>query len=220
MHMVIIETHREDILARCLVHAHARSGAFDAALEDGLLLLLSDLAEALCEPVPRGPTVASHSTRLGADLFRMGFSLSQVIHSYGYVREAAAAIAHELGLRIATEDACIFNRCLDTALARAATEHERLTAAALRREADTRFQLFIHELRNGVTVASLAFDALKHAGKDLDSATGGLLERGLQRLRGSIDHANPEVRAVFGTYVRGWVAESGKMVANASPVRG
>jgi hypothetical protein len=216
MHRDIIRIHRKDVLARCRVHASAKAGAVGAGHEDGLRLILDDLADALCEPSPRVPTMAPDSSRLGADLFQMGLTLSQVIHSYGHVRQAAEAVTHELGLVIATEDVCIFNRCFDAALASVATEHERLTAAVLRREADARLELFIHELRNGITIASLAFDTLKRAGADLEGTTGRLLERGLLRLRGSIDQVISEVRVVSGMSLRGWVAESVKEVANVS----
>jgi hypothetical protein len=217
MHNQIIRTHREDILVRCLVQAstRCRAGASLSALEDGLRLLLDDLAEALCDPVPRFPNMGFNSARRGGDLFGMGFTVSQVVGSYGDIRQATDAIANELGLRIATEDVCIFNRCLDAAISRAVTEYERLAAAALRREDDKRLDLLIHELRNSLTVALLAFDTLKHAGVDFDGNPGRLVRRGLLRLGRSLDQS--EVRVASGVLSRSWVADSGSEEASAPP---
>jgi hypothetical protein len=217
MHNEIIRTHREDILVRCLVQASTRSraGASLSALEYGLRLLLDDLAEALCGPVPRFPNTGHDSARRGGDLFGMGFTISQVVGSYGDIRQATRAIANELGLRIATEDDGIFNRCLDAAIASAVTEYERLAAAVLRREVDDGLGLLVHELRNSLTVALLAFDTLQHNGVDLSSRPGRLLRRGLLRLRRTIDQS--DMRIVSGVLSRSWAVDSGSEVASAPP---
>jgi hypothetical protein len=214
-----IRTHREEILARCQAHARARSGgaASAAALDAGLLLLLGDLAEELDEQVPCATaTDWAGAAARGGDLFRMGFTACQVVHSYCDIRQATGAIANERGLARDTEEICTLHRCVDAALARAITEHAAAAAAALRHEADHRMELFIHDLRNGLTVALLAFDTLKRCGGDLDSTTGTLLNRGLLRIRAVMEQSISDVRA-SGSLLHSWVAGSIKAVANAAP---
>ena len=61
----------------------------------------------------------------GQDLLRQRFTMSQVVHEYGDVCQAITELAVELNAPISTDDFRTLNRCLDDAIAGAATEYGR-----------------------------------------------------------------------------------------------
>jgi hypothetical protein len=69
-----------------------------------------------------------HSAR--ARLVGLGFTVSQVVHDYGDICQAITEWAVEQNAPITTDEFHVLNRCLDTAIADAVTEHARITAAS------------------------------------------------------------------------------------------
>lgn len=105
--------------------------------------------------------IGSSATRHGAELSAAGCSVSQVVHDYGDICQAITAIAVEQHAPITVEEFHTLNRCLDTAIAEAVTEHTRLTAQARSHEEVERLGQAAHDLRDLLNVAILAFHALK-----------------------------------------------------------
>jgi hypothetical protein len=60
----------------------------------------------------------------------LGFTVSQVVHDYGDICQAITEWAVEQNAPITTDEFHVLNRCLDTAIADAVTEHARITAAS------------------------------------------------------------------------------------------
>ena len=54
--------------------------------------------------------------------------MSQVVHDYGDICQAITELALELKAPITVKEFHTLNRCLDTAIAEACTEHARVTA--------------------------------------------------------------------------------------------
>src|SRR5207248_11266771 len=67
-------------------------------------------------------------TTLFRSLLALGFNVSQVVHDYGDICQAITELALDQNAPIAIEEFHTLNRCLDTAIAEALTEHARLTA--------------------------------------------------------------------------------------------
>ena len=65
---------------------------------------------------------------MGETCSRLGFTVSQVVHDYGDICQAITELAVEQNAPITTKEFHILNRCLDTAIADAVTEHARITA--------------------------------------------------------------------------------------------
>jgi hypothetical protein len=115
-------------------------------------LFLTQLSETLrlestAAPFPPdviGATAARH----GGDLMRLGFTVSQVVHDYGDICQTITALAVEERAPISVEEFQILNRCLDTAIAEAVTEHARVTAEARSTEEIERLGYAAHELRD------------------------------------------------------------------------
>jgi hypothetical protein len=67
--------------------------------------------------------VGTTAGRHGGDLFLAGFTIDQVVRTYGDVCQAVTKLAIETGAPISAEEFRTFNRCLDNAIAGAVTEY-------------------------------------------------------------------------------------------------
>jgi hypothetical protein len=68
----------------------------------------------------------------GRDLLALGFTVSQVVHDYGDIWQAITELAVEQNAPITTDEFHVLNRCLDTVIADAVTEHARIISARAR----------------------------------------------------------------------------------------
>lgn len=167
-------------------------------LEYGVPLFLTQLSETLrweATATPFPPlAIGESAARHGKDLRELGFTISQVVHDYGDVCQAVTELAAEMNAPITTEEFHTLNRCLDTAIAEAVTEHARLTALSnSARELERQGQL-AHEMRNMVNTAMLAFQMLKRGTVAINGSTGAVLGRSLVALRDVIDNTLSDVR--------------------------
>jgi signal transduction histidine kinase len=134
----------------------------------------------------------------GHDLLLKGFTVSQVVHDYGDVCQTVTDLAVETNAPISTEDFRTLNRCLDEAIASAVTRYERdrqqsRSYAATDRDHE-RIGFLIHELRNLVNTAVIAFEVLKSGNVGVGGSTGAVLNRSLTGLRDLIARSLDEVR--------------------------
>jgi hypothetical protein len=145
-------------------------------------------------PSEIGETAARH----GRELLRNGFTIDQVVHDYGDLCQAITDLAHEYRFHIEVDEFRTLNRCLDNAIAVAATEYTALREfrAAAQRTHDLGF--FAHELRNMLGTATLALSVIKSGKIGFGGATGMVLDRSLVGLRNLIDRSLTEVRIAAG----------------------
>jgi hypothetical protein len=129
-----IVLNREEIVARTRTKVRGRPwpSVSDQEIEHGVPLFLTQLAETLrlettAESFP-SDAVGATATRHGAELLALGFNVAQVVHDYGDICQAITEMAIEQHAPITVEEFHTLNRCLDTAIAEAVTEHTRLTA--------------------------------------------------------------------------------------------
>jgi signal transduction histidine kinase len=133
--------------------------------------------------------------------------VGEVVHAYGDVCQAVMELAIELGIPISADEFKTLNRCLDEAIAQAVTEYSRQRDLSLPRGAE-RHGFFVHEQRNLLHNAILAFEALKTGTVGISGSTGGILGRNLIALRNLIDRSLVEVRLEAGLHHRESVALS------------
>jgi signal transduction histidine kinase len=124
----------------------------------------------------------------------LGFTLSQVVHDYGDICQAITEIAGERHLPITTEEFCTLNRCLETAIAEAVTEHARITAESTSTDEIERSAKLAHEVRDIVNTAVLAFHTLKRGTVPINGSTGTVLSRSLASLREVVDNTLSDIR--------------------------
>ena len=200
-----IALHRDDIVARTRARVRGRPwpSVSDREIEHGVPLFLTQLSETLRLETTAAPfpsdAIGSSATRHGAELSAAGCNVAQVVHDYGDICQTITEIAVEQHAPITVEEFHTLNRCLDTAIAEAVTEHTRLTVQK-RSEAEVeRLGQAAHELRDLLNGALLAFHTLKRGTVAINGNTGAVLGRSLTSLRSLVDRTLSEVRLAAGT---------------------
>ncbi|HMF61481.1 MAG TPA: hypothetical protein VK595_13970 [Vicinamibacterales bacterium] len=195
-----VVTYRDAIIAKAREKLTARPwpSASASDLENGVPLFLDQLAETL-EAEERGSdspsdAIGDGATRHGRDLLALGFTVSQVVHDYGDICQAVTELAIAQNAPITTEEFHTLNRCLDTAIAEAVTEHTRLTAAARSTVAGDRVTDLVEDIRVMVEGAMLAFDILKRGAVAVNGSTGLVLDRNLLGLKALVDTSLADIR--------------------------
>lgn len=167
-------------------------------LEHGVPLFLTQLANTLRLDTTSTPfsqkTIGASATKHGRKLRALGFNISQVVHDYGDICQAITEVAIEQHLPITTEEFHTLNRCLDTAIAEAVTEHARITGESRATEEVERSGQLAHEFRDVLNTALLAFHALKRGTVAINGSTGAVLGRSLISLRDLVDNELSNVR--------------------------
>jgi signal transduction histidine kinase len=195
-----ITTYREPIIARAREKLTDRPWplASTSELEHGVPLFLTQLGETLrgeTTPTPFSQKVIGASAaKHGHELRALGFNISQVVHDYGDICQAITEVAVEQDLPITTEEFHILNRCLDTAIAGAVTEHARVTAESRSTEEVERSGQLAHEIRDMLNTALLAFHTLKRGTVAINGSTGSVLGRSLMGLRDLVDNTLSDIR--------------------------
>ncbi len=212
-----LSTNRDDLISRCRVKVLHRDSpaATPSELENGIPLILDQLFEALAhehdsptlwrENLPQTPASLESSRTAGlhgAELFKLGYTLSQVVHDYGDLCQAITESAIANHASITVDEFHTFNRLLDNAIASAvstfgALQHSSSFAGGAQ-DIHNRLGRLADEQRKLLDTALAALDALKRGSVGLSGATGTVLEDSLIRLRAINDQALPEIRLASG----------------------
>lgn len=200
-----IVANREDIIRRTgeRVRGRAWPSVSSREIEHGVPLFLTQLSETLRSEATATPfssdAIGSTAARHGAELLKAGYNVNQVVHDYGDICQAITEIALERHAPISVEEFHTLNRCLDTAIAEAVTEHARLTAQKRAAEEVERIGQTAHDLRDLLNAALLSFHTLKRGAVPVNGSTGAVLGRSLTSLRDLVDRTLTEVRLGAGT---------------------
>jgi signal transduction histidine kinase len=192
--------YRDEIIARTRARLVARPWpcASDAELEHGVPVFLTQLCDTLKREATASPfssnAIGTAATRHGGELRTLGFSLSQVVHDYGDICQAVTEIALEQRAPITTAEFHTLNRCLDTAIAEAVTEHGRVSAERASLDELERSGEVAHEIRNMVNTASVAFQMLKRGSVAVNGSTGAVLGRSLMDLSAFVETMLSDIR--------------------------
>ncbi len=180
-----LTNNRSELMDRCKskVLQRPRREATAEQLQNGIPLFLDQLARTLrAEELgeddasllisgPAGGT-AHAQTEMGVSaaahgkaLLGLGFTVDQVVHDYGDLCQAITDLAYERDAPFEVDEFRTLNRCLDNAIADAVTEFSFQHDAAVERhraaENNERMGFLVHELRNALGTARLAFAALE-----------------------------------------------------------
>lgn len=200
-----VTTYREGIIDRSRAKLTARPWptATSAELHHGVPLFLTQLSDTLREEGAGNPfsgaSIQATATLHGRDLLGLGFTVSQVVHDYGDICQAVTEVALEQNAPITTAEFHTLNRCLDTAIAEAVTEHARLTAESRYLAEAERSGLVAHETRDLLNTALLAFEALKRGSVAINGSTAAVLARSLTGLRALVDSTLTDIRMTTQT---------------------
>ena len=196
-----ITTYRDAIIARTREKLTDRPWPLvsTSELEHGVPLFLTQLSETLRLGTTTTPpfsqdAIGASAVKHGRELRARGFNISQVVHDYGDICQAITEVAVEQHLPIATEEFNVLNRCLDTAIAEAVTEHARITAESRSTEEIERAGQLAHETRDILNTALLAFQTLKRGTVAINGSTGTVLGRSLMSLRDLVGSTLSDIR--------------------------
>src|SRR5688572_10510399 len=195
-----ITLNRVEIITRCRAKVASRSmpPPSEAEINHGVPLFLDQLFETLRSGTYRNKDISRSAGQHGLDLLDQGFTISQVVHDYGDICQSITELALQINAPIATEDFRTLNRCLDDAIAGAVTMFSRESQNASSDQAtdrnNERVGFLVHELRNLVHTAIVAFDILRTGSVGITGNTGEVLKRSLEGLKELIAHALDDVR--------------------------
>ncbi len=211
-----LDANRLELAERCRAKVATRSSPPPSGteLEHGIPVLIEQLVETL-----RGMRLAGQIVRTpapqniersaalhGGQLLRRGFTVDQVVHDYGDLCQAVTELAAERKEPITVEEFHEFNRCLDSAIANAVSEFGRqrddVKSVAATATLNERLGSLAHELRNLLNTSTLAFTAIRSGHGAITGATGSVLERSLQDLRGLLDRELAGARLVSGLHAQ------------------
>jgi signal transduction histidine kinase len=196
--------HKDELIQSCRERVGIRPvpRPTDAELRVGIPLFLEQVIRELDSDATGASTIDAAATSHGGELLKQGFSVSQVVHSYGDVCQSITDLALELAAPIRTEDFRTLNRCLDDAIASAVSEHarqrERVLADQGKARTTEQLGVLAHELRNLTNTALMAFEILRTAHVGVDGSTSAVLGRSLLGLREVINRSLSEVRLTAG----------------------
>jgi signal transduction histidine kinase len=220
MHEFLLNN-RKALIERCRRKIARRSGRAMSKeqVQNGVPLFLDQLIETLkfeqtSDPLTRGENDGLSTSELppddmnrsaakhGRELLILGFSIDQVIHSYGDLCQAITDLAYEREARFEIDEFRTLNRCLDNAIASAVVEYttqrDFTSAHNTALEMTEKIEYLAEDLRSRLGTAMLAFAAAKASNLSLKGATGSVLEHGLFELRDLINRALAETRSAAG----------------------
>lgn len=181
---------RADLIARAEAKVARRplskSGKAEHSVS-GVPVFLSQLAAILKEeasggPVVSGSALATSASRHGHELLRSGFTIDQVVHSYGDVCQSVTELALDRHYEISTEEFHTLNRALDDAIASAVTEYGRQREEDIAAGETARLGLAF-EQRSLICSGLLAWELLKKGTVGVGGNTGAVLTRCFAGLR-------------------------------------
>ena len=217
----LLRVNRENLIERCRLKVSQRDSppATAAELQYGVPLMLDQLAEALVReeaaPTPQEDSIFGYSPDTlgsaeagrtaalhGTELFRLGYSVDQVVHDYGDLCQAITELAKEIDAPVTVDEFHTFNRLLDQSIADAVSAYVRHQHSSHLGEGarvmHDRLGSLADEQRMLLETALKALDALKVGNIGLMGATGTVLEDSLLKLRDLIDRSLPEIRTTTG----------------------
>jgi hypothetical protein len=151
---------------------------------------------------PASPESSRAAALHGKALLGEGYSIEQVVHTYGDVCQTITELALERNASFTVAEYHVFNRTLDNAIAGAVSSYGEHREAAISAEGALAMHQQLGTLadqqRQLVDTALKALDALKVGNVGLLGATGSVLEDSLVRLRELIDKSLPEIRLKTG----------------------
>jgi signal transduction histidine kinase len=134
----------------------------------------------------------------GKSLLDLGYTIEQVVYDYGDLCQAITDLALEQAEPFAMDDFRTLNRCLDNAIADAVGEFASQRAASLAHlnsaRENQRLGFLVHEFRNHLQIASLAFVALESGKVGTGGSTSNVLKRSLAAMSSLLSDSIASVR--------------------------
>ena len=132
--------------------------------------------------------------RHGAELLRLGYTITHVVHAYGAICQSITQLAASKDSNISNQEFHDLNRCLDTAIAGAVEEFQlQRNHYSTNRDAE-HLGFLAHELRNALTSIKISLEMIEVEKVGFSGSTGQVLKRGIRRMEDLITRSLTEVR--------------------------
>ena len=199
----LLDARREEIVARFVAHARAAGASESLPAEtiiDSLREYLAELATVLRqEYAGRGGSAArsEFATRHGEQRFGLGYDVGALVREYGSLRELLWDViieSVEAGADVPIDEMRLLFRHLLNGLGDASVKYAALRETELRRRTAEHIGFLAHELRNPLSSARMALAIMRDRGDIKPSRALDALERGLLRVKQSIDDSLVAVR--------------------------
>jgi hypothetical protein len=184
--------------SRALVAARTSPVPSEEDLKNGVPLFLRQLIDRLRSATRDSGAIEDGAAVHGGEMLAMGFTVSQVVRSYGDICQVITQLADETDASITADEFHVFNRCLDDAIAHAVTEYQRRRDESIAYDGTERLGVLAHELRNRLTAATLSFTILQEGTVAIGGSTGAVLGRSLRGMSELINNALAGVRIESG----------------------
>ena len=130
----------------------------------------------------------------GKESLRLGYTISQVVHSYGAVCQSITEYVQTKSYAITTREFQDLNLSLDCAIAEAVTEFEKAQSEKVSEHEVERLGFLMHEMRNSLSAADAAHQMIQKGSVGNAGITSDVLSRSHQRMRHLIESAEAEIR--------------------------
>ena len=182
------------VLARASATTRATPVPTEDELKNGAPLFLRQLIDRLRLDTLDSFAIEESASLHGGELLSLGFTVSQVVHSYGHIGQVVTQLAHEARASITVEELHTLHGCVDDAIAHSVAAYERRRDQSLACDGTARLEVLAHELRNQLTPAMLAFSMLQDGTVPVRGSTGAMVGRCLRGMRDHINNALVGVR--------------------------
>jgi signal transduction histidine kinase len=213
-----LKNNADDLVERCAAKVAKRPKRFatESQLRNGVPKFLGQLIRTLEAEQETGPEAGAvisgasggdvttlsemgvSAAAHGSALMELGYTVDQVVHDYGDLCQAITDLAVERDAPFSVDEFRTLNRCLDNAIADAVTEFsfQRDVSITAQQSADLNERLgsLMHELRNSLSVATMAVTAIETGGLSIAGATGAILKRSHIAMQKLITRSLDEVR--------------------------
>ena len=143
---------------------------------------------------PEEALLAKSAGLHGAEMLRLGYTLSHVVHAYGAMCQAITEVAAKANLAIKAGEFHALNRCLDVAIAGAVSEYQHLRDAQESTRELKNPELLAHEMRNALVSANASLQMIKDGTVGFNGSTGKVLEKSMVRIEELIDRSLTDTR--------------------------
>jgi signal transduction histidine kinase len=143
---------------------------------------------------PNEAELAKTAAQHGAELMRLGYTLSYAVHAYGSMCQSITELASKKHSIISAKEFHDLNRCLDVAIAGAVTEFQSQKDTEVQDKEAEHLGFLAHELRNTLMAINFSVKMIKQGTVGFSGNTGRILDTSLERMQTLIDQSLTEVR--------------------------
>ncbi len=130
----------------------------------------------------------------GKESLRLGYNISQVVHSYGAVCQSITAFIQTKSYKITSREFQDLNLSLDYAIAEAVTEFEKRNIESISNSGTEQLGFLIHEIGNSLSAASIAHEMIQKGRVGSAGNTSRVVSQCFEHMWRLISNAQMEIR--------------------------